>query len=151
MTVDPEWTGLWSESPTKQANAVANTMMRRELNAAFSIKMLKSAKIHQRFHKILYVWVYVSKENAEVFPGWLCKGQQVSRKAGKCHLLFFYNNNTYFGLGFCTSSRCSGMHNGSAGIKFDPGGWWGFSIQGHFKIDGLSHFFFVFFLLLGKV
>lgn len=23
------------------------------------------------------------------------------------------------------------MHNGSAEIKFDPEGWWGFSIQGH--------------------
>lgn len=33
------------------------------------------------------------------------------------------------------------MHNGSAEIKFDPGGWWGFSIQGHFKVDGLPLFF----------
>lgn len=35
------------------------------------------------------------------------------------------------------------MHNGSVKIKFDPEGWWGFSIQGHFKVPG---FFF-----LGKV
>lgn len=71
------------------------------------------------------------------------KGRQASTEAGKCHLLFLYNNDTYFGLCFCTSSMCGGMQNGSAEIKFDPGGWWGFSIQGHFKVDGLS--FFVFF------
>lgn len=90
------------------------------------------------------------KKTLKFSQGDSAKGSKWVGKQENAACFFFYNNNTYFGLGFCTSSRCSGMHNGSAGIKFDPGGWWGFSIQGHFKIDGLSHFFFVFFSSPGQ-
>lgn len=34
------------------------------------------------------------------------------------------------------------MHNGSAEIKFDPEGGWGFAIQGHLKVGGVFLFCF---------